>query len=265
MLALAGAGGLAHAAGFDEKLKAPMMKDAADLLTQAQGFSTQYRAIRDASPAQLISNASLARQQFDLGWQVERAINERKPLPELESLGFVSLGNGGYQIDTRQHPEWRAQGEFLATMLSSNLREGVFAELQQRGFRGEDVAALNQYIGLHDVKKAARAAKVPVALAFQRVVQKFDKAGRPVPNALVVSYWYQSAREYSEAHRTWSEGLLLSLDAQRARVLLSYLSELVSFKSLIPESVDEGVIQTLTSIRAPDLEQRLTTPEGVAP
>jgi hypothetical protein len=58
---------------------------------------------------------------------------------------------------------------------------------------------------------------------------------------------------------------LQSLDAQRARVLLSYLSELVSFKSLIPESVDEGVIQTLTSIRAPDLEQRLTTPEGVAP
>jgi hypothetical protein len=115
------------------------------------------------------------------------------------------------------------------------------------------------------VKQAAREAKVPVALGFQRVVQKFDKAGRPVPNALVVSYWYQSSREYSEAYRTWSEGLLKSLDAQRARVLLSYLAELVSFKSLIPESVDEGIIQTLTSIRAPDLEKRLTTTEGAAP
>jgi hypothetical protein len=197
--------------------------------------------------------------------QLERAINERKPLPDLESLGFVSVGDGGYKIDTRQHPEWRAQGEFIATLLSGKLRDGIFAELLQRGFRPEDVAALKEYVGSHDVKKAARAARLPVALGFQRVVRKFDKAGRPVPDVLVVSYWYQSTREYLDANRAWSEGLLKSVDAQRARVLLSFLSELVSFKSLIPESVDVGIVQTLSSIRAPDLEKRLMSTEGEAP
>jgi len=265
MLALAGAGGIAHAAGFDEKVKAPMMKSAADLQSQAQSFATKYRAIGDATPAQLVTNASLARQQFEFSWQLERAVNERQPLHELESLGFVSAGNGAYKIDTRQNPEWRSQGEYIATMFSGNLREGVFAELLERGFRPEDVAALREYIDSHDVTQAARAATLPVALDFQKIVRKFDKAGRPVPDVLVVSYWYQSAREYFNANRAWSEGLLKTLDAQRQRVLISYLSELISFKSVIPENVDEGIRQTLASMRSPDLEKRLQSTEGEVP
>jgi hypothetical protein len=265
MLALAGAGGVAHAAGFDEKLKAPMMKDSADLRTQAQIFATRYRAIRDATPAQLVTNVSLAKQQFDFSWQLERAVNERRPLHELESLGFESLDNGGYKIDTRQYPEWRSQGEYIATMFKGNLRDGVLAELLERGFRPEDVAALREYIESHDAKQAVRAATLPVALDFQKVVQKFDKAGRPVPDVLVVSYWYQSTREYFDANRAWSEGLLKTLDAQRQRVLISYLSELVSFKSVIPEDVEEGIRQTLASVRAPDFEKRAMATEGEVP
>lgn len=265
MLALAGAGGLAHGAGFDETMKAPMMKSAVDLTSQIESFATRYRAVRDATPAQLVTNVPLSRQQFDFSWQLERAVNERQPLGDLEALGFTSLDNGGYKIDTRLHPEWRLQGEYIATMFSSNLREGVFVELQERGFRPEDVAALREYVASHDVKQAARGATLPVALAFQKVVRKFDKAGRPVPEALVVSYWYQSSREYSESNRLWSEGLLNSLDAQRQRVLLSYLSELVSFKSLFPESVEEGIRQTLATIRSPDLEKQLTLMQGEAP
>ena len=265
MLALAGAGGVADAAGFDQKLKAPMMKDAPDLKTQAQSLAAKYRAIREATPAHLVSDASLAKQQVDLSWQLERAVNERRPLQELESVGFTSLGNGGYSIDTRQNPEWRPQGEYIATMFKSNLRQGVFAELLERGFRPEDVAALKEYIDSHDVRQTTRASVLPVALAFQQVVRKFDKAGRPVPDALVVSYWYQSTREYFEANRTWSEGLLKTLDAQRQRVLLSYLSELVSFKSVLPENVDEGIRQTLASVRSPNLETRVLATEGEVP
>lgn len=265
MLALAGAGGIAQAAGFDERLQAPMMKSAADLQTQVQTFATKYRAVREAAPEQLVTNSSLARQQFDLSWQVERAVNERQPLHELESLGFENQGNGAYRIDTRQNPEWREQGEFIATMFKSKLREGVFAELRERGFRPEDVVALQEYLGSHDANEATRAATLPVALAFQRVVQKFDKGGKPVPSVLVTSYWYQSARGYSDANRAWSAGLLNTLDAQRQRILISYLSELVSFKTVIPENVEEGIRQTLESMRSPDLEKRMTATEGVVP
>jgi hypothetical protein len=265
MLALAGAGALAHAAGFDESLKAPMTKDTSDLRTQVQSYSTRYREVSATTPMQMITNTSAARQQFDVSWQLERAVNERQPLSGLEAAGFKSLGDGAYRVDTRQYPEWRSQGEFMATTLNSSFRDGIFAELLQRGFRPEDVQALEEYIATHDVNQAVRAASLPIALSFQRVVQKFDKAGRPVPDSLVVSYWYQRSRAYFEANRAWSEGLLKSLDAQRVRILLSFLSEVESFKSLIPESVPEGIVQTLTDIRSPDLEKRWMAPEGVAP
>lgn len=265
MLALAGFGGLAYAVEFDEKVNSPAMKNAADFNIQAQGFAVKYREISAASPAQLVTNTSLARQQFDLSWQLERAINERRPPTGLESMGWVSLANGGYSIDTRKYPEWRFQGENIATMFSSNLRDGVYEELLQRGFRPEDVAALKEYIAANDVKHAIRSASLPIALGFQRVVQKFDKAGRPVPDALVVSYWYQSTRAYVDANRVWSEGLLKTLDPQRVRVLLSYLSELVSSRSLVPENVSEAINGTLTSVRSPDFGKQLTTTDGGAP
>jgi hypothetical protein len=265
MLALAGVGGLAQAVEFDEKVKAPMMKSAGELKTQMQGFATRYREIHATAPAEFVTNVSLARQQFDLSWQLERTISERRPPGDLEAMGFVSLGNGGYSVDTRKYPEWHLQGENIATMFSSNLREGVYGELLQRGFRTEDVAALKEYIATHDVKQATHAATVPIARGFQRVIQKFDKAGVPVPDALVVSYWYQSTRAYFEANRAWSEGLLKTLDAQRQRVLLSYLSELGSSRSLIPEDVSAAINGTLTSVRAPDFEKRLMPTDGGAP
>lgn len=263
MLALAGVGSLAHGMGFDESLRAPMMKSAADFKTQAQSFAAKFRAVRDAAPAQMVTDASLARQQFEMSWQLERAVNERRPLSEPESLGLVSMENGGYQIDTRENPQWRAQGEYIATMFKSNVREGTFNELRERGFRPEDIEALRTYIGSHDVDVASQAATQSVARAFQAVVRKFDRAAKPVPDALVMSYWYQSGRAFQEANRTWSEGLLKTIDAQRQRVLSSYLAELVSFKSLTPSSVEEGIRQTLEAIRSSHLDKGLTISEGV--
>jgi hypothetical protein len=134
MVAL-GLGGVVHAAEFDEKLKTPKMKSAADFKSQAQSFATKYREVRAANPAQLVTDASLAKQQFDLKWQLERAINERRPPGDLETLGFQELDNGGYSIDTRKYPEWRAQGDNIATIFGSNLGDGFYEELLQRGFR----------------------------------------------------------------------------------------------------------------------------------
>jgi hypothetical protein len=265
MFTIAALGGVAHAVGFDEKLKAPMMTSAADFKAQSKSFATRYRDTGAATPAELVTNLSLTKQQFDLSWQLERAINEGRPPDGIEAMGFVSLGNGGYSIDTKKHPEWRAQGERIAAIFNSILRDDVFGELLQRGFRPDDVSALKEYIASHDVKQATRAATATVAVAFQKLVQKFDKAGRPIPDALVVSYWYQSTLAYSNASRAWSEGLLKILDAQRRRVLLSYLSEQESQKSLIPESVSEAIKGTLASLRSPDFEKRLQTMDGDAP
>jgi hypothetical protein len=104
-----------------------------------------------------------------------------------------------------------------------------------------------------------------MARGFQKLVQKFDKLRMPVPDSAVISYWYQSGRAYSEANRAWSNGLLQVLDAQRNRVLLSYLTEMETSTTLAPENVDEGISTTLASVRSGDFERLLQTQEGDAP
>lgn len=259
MLALAGVGGIASAVEFDEKIKAPMMKNAVELKTQAQSFATKYREIRAATPALLITDAALARQQVDLRWQLEQAINNGRPVGELAAIGLVSHADGSYSIDPSEHPEWRDLPETMKSTLSSDLVDGVSEALVQRGFRLEDVSTLKAYVAAHDAKAEASAATLPATLGFSRVVRKFDKAGRPVPDALVISHWYQNTRTMVESNRIWAEGLLKALDAQRRRVLLSYFTqEVKGSEFFIPESVSVAIGQTLAAVRLPDFEKRVT-------
>jgi hypothetical protein len=269
MLALAGCGlaqaaGIAQTPGFDERITAPATKDAAEFKSQARDFVKKHRELRAADPAQSVTDVSLRRQQFDLSWQIERAIYERRPPRDLESLGFERRDDGSYNIDTRAHPEWRDESQKIASLFNSGFREGLLQALLERGFRPEDGAAVDAYIAAHDVKKSLRETKAQVARDFRRVVQKLDAAGKPVPDSLVVAYWYQSRLAQTEVYRTWTAGLLKVLDAQRVRVLLSYLSEMDSYRSISPESTSEGIAGTLMAMRSPDFEKFLST-EGDAP
>jgi hypothetical protein len=269
MLALAGYGlaqaaGIAQSPGFDERIAAPAAKDAAEFKSQARDFVKKHRELRAANPAESVTDVSLWRQQFDLNWQIERAINERRPPGDLESLGFERRDDGSFNIDTREHPEWRDESHRIASLFNSGFREGLLEALLERGFRPEDVVAVDAYIAAHDVKKSVRETKSQVAHDFRRVVRKLDDAKRPVPDSMVVAYWYQSRLAQSEAYRTWSEGLLKVLDAQRVRVLLSYLSEMDSYAVVTPESSSEGIAGTLAAVRSPDFEKLLST-EGDAP
>ena len=120
MLALAGVGGIANAVEFDETIKAPMMKNATETRAQAKSFAVKYRETRAATPALLITNASLARQQFDLKWQIQRAIDEGKPLDEFAELGLVSQGDGTFGIDMREHPQWETFPETIVGLLAGS-------------------------------------------------------------------------------------------------------------------------------------------------
>ena len=62
-------------------------------------------------------------------------------------------------------------------------------------------------------------------MSFSKIVKKYDKIKRPVDDAAVLSYIYQREKLKAEKGREWAEGLLNSLDAQRARILLAYFVE----------------------------------------
>jgi len=266
MLALTTLTGAAPAVVFDEKVKAPMMKNAAELRTQAQGFAARYLAVRESAPEQLIRNAALAREKFDVQWQIQRAIDERKPLGEFESLGLAARADGGVEINLDEHPEWRDLHQHIAGMLAPANFDVTLPGLINRGFRPEDIVVLREYVAAHDAQSASAAATLPIALGFGRAVRKYDQVKRPVPDALVHSFWYQRARAAGESDRAWVDGLLKRFDAQRGRVLLSYFLESKGTAFWIPEDVDQGIAELLVQVRRPDFEAVVTAEaKGVAP
>ena len=266
ILALAGFGAAAHAVEFDEKLKAPAMKNAAELRPQAQGFAARFGEIRAATPTQLITNASLARQQFDFKWQVQQAIDQRKPLDELADLGFLKRADGSYSIDMAAHPEWDDLPLTMVAVLTAPSFDQWAPALIQRGFRPEDIETTKRYVATHDARGMAASVGLPLALGFGRAVRKFDKLKRPVPESLVVSYMYQQQRAAGEASRTWSEGLLQQLDAQRCRVLLSTLMEMKTQATWAPEDPAVAIAEKLALVRQPDFEKQASAEaNGVAP
>jgi hypothetical protein len=258
--------GTSQAAEFDEKLKAPMMKGQAELQTQARAYATKFIAIREAAPEQLIRNSALAREKFDLVWQIQRSIDEGKPLGDLAEVGITLQPNGSYVIDTTGRPEWNDLHKIIAGLLSPVNLERWLPLLVARGFRPEDVEIVREYVKARDPTRLSAEATLPVALSFGRSVRKWDQLKRTVPDTLVLSFLYQRARAASESNRLWVDGLMQKLDAQRGRILLSSFLELERTTYWIPENVSEGIATVLADVRRPDFESLVTAEaKGVAP
>ena len=245
---------ITQAAEFDEKLKAPTMKDTAELRSQAQAYSARFARVREASPEQLLRDAALAREKFDVAWKIQWAINERKPIGELAESGVTLQPNGSYAVDTVGHPEWVDLANTIAVLLIGENQQHWIPLLIARGFRPQDVEVLKSYVQGHDPMKASAEATLPIALSFGRTVRKYDKLKRPVPDALVHSFWYQRAFAASESDRAWVLGLMRVLDAQPQRILVSSFAELKQTMYWIPENVPEGIASFLEVVRRPDFE-----------
>jgi hypothetical protein len=265
MLLLATFAGRAQAVAFDEKLKAPMARGSVELKTQAESYSASFAQLRTASPVEMVTNRALSQEHFDLVWQLTRALEDKRPLEDLSALGLVKDGNG-FRIDYNAFPQWQPFPEKVALLMPTMNMDVTGPQLVGRGFRDSDVVALRNYLETYDLKAATRARTLPIAISFSKVVKKYDKIKRPVGKDVVFSFLYQREKVEMEARRTWSEGLIRSLDDQRVRVLHSYLSELQGVGYWSPDDVEAGVAGLLAVMRLPDYEQRATAQaEGVTP
>jgi hypothetical protein len=250
--------GIANAVEFDEKLKAPQSKDAAELRSRAQTYSERAAQARLSGPGASIRDRNLAAERFDVEWDLERSIDLGKPLGDLSAVGIVDHGDGSYGVDLAAHPQWSDPAAQLAGLLPVLSSAGFSAELARRGMLPEAVAKLSGYVATHDAKAAAAAAALPVSLSFSRVVRKYDKLKRPVPDSLVFAYLYQRERAASEARRAWAENLVDTLGADAVRIMESYFAELQNTAVWTPSDPRAGIDGTLASLRLPDFEQKAT-------
>lgn len=257
-LLLASFAGMSQAVEFNEKLKAPQAKSNAALKSEVESFASTYKRLKETTPAELVNSDALSRDIFEIKWQLTRAVDERRPIGELAEFGVQPRGDGAYEIDDNAFPFWRTFDEILGLMLPTANLDIVGAQLIDRGFRDTDVAAVKEYVARHDPAAMAAAATLPMAISFSRMVKKYDKIKRPAGKDLVLSYIYQRNKADAQARRAWAAGLLNLLDAQRVRILHSYLSETTGTTYLAPSDTDAGVAAMLADMRLPDYEQRVT-------
>jgi hypothetical protein len=264
-LLLASFAGGAQAVEFDERVKAPMVKGGAEIKTQAEAYTASFARLSTASPMQMVSSRALAQDHFELKWQLQRAMEGQGAMEDLSALGLEKDSNG-YRIDLNAFPQWNPPFEFLAVLMPSIYMDDLGPLLIARGFRDNDVAALRSYMETHDLDAATSVHTVPLAISFSKIVKKYDKIKRPVGKDQVLAFIYQRTRIEVEARRAWSEGLLRTLDDQRARILLSYFAELKSVSHWSPDNVEAGVAGQLALMRLPDYEQRVRAEAaGVTP
>jgi hypothetical protein len=248
--------GVASAVEFDEKLKAPLAKDAAQLRLVARAASLEFAQVSGEDQETAIRNAATARKRFESRWAMTHAVEARAPLGDLSEFGLVPAADGSVRIDLRKYPQWDPFEDRLVGLLTHLQLDALGADLMKRGMRESDVAALRNYIGTNDAAAMSKSAALPVTLGFGRVVRKYDKIKRAVPNDLVVNYYYQREAATTESNRAWVAGLLDALEPQPRRVLLSYFNELGGFAVWTPGDTAAGIRATLASFRLPDFEQK---------
>lgn len=249
----------AQAVEFDEKLNAPMAASGAELRSRIESLGLKGGAADAQARVDEVGSAALARQRFDTRWLLGRMIDARKPLPELEALGFVAREDGGYVIDTQKHPEWRPLQKNLLLFADPEFANEIAGVMLARGFEPGDVEVLRTYGKEHDLERARDEGQLALLLSAGKMAKKRQKLKLPVDDRFMWSFFYQKARNLAEVERRWSQGLLDKLAPHSQRVLASYFSEGSGSLSIIPTDDSPALAYERDLLLNPDLEQLART------
>jgi len=218
--------GPTQAAPFDEKLKPPRAATAQALRTKLEAhFATFQRKQQDPDPAAFIRDAKAYRQWSDLDFALQLAMDERTPLKDLDAFGVVARPDGTYHVDLHAFPQWEPLDSRLHRLTNPEILESYLPALKARGFRDEDLTALQTYVATHDPKVDLHTQGRQLVDTFAKRLQAQRKAGQRLNLQEVLAYRYQKTSLRTEAERRWAVGLMDALDRQRQRILVSFLDE----------------------------------------
>ena len=218
--------GPTQAAPFDEKLKPPRAATAQALRTKLEAhFATFQRKQQDPDPAAFIRDAKAYRQWSDLDFALQLAMDERTPLKDLDAFGVVARPDGTYHVDLHAFPQWEPLDSRLHRLTNPEILESYLPALKARGFRDEDLTALQTYVATHDPKVDLHTQGRQLVDTFAKRLQAQHKVGQRLNLQEVLAYRYQKTSLRTEAERRWAVGLMDALDRQRQRILVSFLDE----------------------------------------
>jgi hypothetical protein len=231
-------------ATFDERLEAPRATSAKGLQSQFQAHFDAFRQKQQTpDPAAFIRDKASHKQWTDLFFAVTRAMDESVPLGDLAAFGLIAKPDGTYSVNLKKFPEWEPLDAKLNVLSNPEVFESFIPALKARGFRDSDVDTLRTYLATHDPRMLTHKNGRQLVTGFATRLQRQRQAGQALNLKEVMTYRYQKNSIKSEAKRQWALGLLDTLDAQRQRILASFLEE--SDSELVFGTPSESIDQSL--------------------
>jgi hypothetical protein len=257
--------GPTQAASFDEKLKTPRAATSQALRSKLEAhFATFQRKQQDPDPAAFIRDRVAYRQWSDLHFAVLLAMDEKTPLKDLAEFGLVAQADGKYVVDLHAFPQWEPLDSRLHRLRNPEILESYLPALKARGFRDEDVSALQTYVATHDPELTLHTEGRQLVDTFAQRLQAQLKGGQRLNLQEVLAYRYQKSSLRADAERRWAVGLMDALDPQRQRILASFLDEFQSEMAFGTSSDDFAATleQEAQPIVSGEYVQILTTEEA---
>src|SRR4030095_3669130 len=147
--------GVAPAAKFDEKIKAPPAPTNAELKAVIRDYFDTYARVNAKSSAGIVRDKAAYQLWFETHWRLQRAIDQKRPLGDLSEFGLLANADGSYSVDLSQYPQWDTLVEDLQIFAEPTALDNLAAALQQRGVREHDIEAIRQYVARNEARPSA--------------------------------------------------------------------------------------------------------------
>jgi hypothetical protein len=155
-------------------------------------------------------------------------MDERTALKDLAEFGLVAQAGGKYSVDLHAFPQWEPLDSRLHRLKNPEILESYVPALKARGFRDEDVSALQTYVATHDPELTLNTEGRELVDTFAKRLQTQRKSGQRLNLQEVLAYRYQKSSLRADVERRWAVGLMDVLDKHRQRILVSFLDEFQS-------------------------------------
>jgi hypothetical protein len=192
-----------------------------------------------------LKNKARQRQMYQLNRILGLAIDEDRPLQDLEFLGVSLTEKGNYQVNLNQNPRWATLPD-LAIPLSGKLHPIVATDLKTRGFREKDLDRLRRHLDDNPQDVAALQAQSNfISKKSKPFFAKLKLKTQGLGDSVGLLKQYNKVRV--EAERQWLLAVFDLYDVQRQRILLAYLQERLGIKIIAKAPLTEQGVTDFAS------------------
>jgi hypothetical protein len=249
--------GVAPAAKFDEKIKAPPAPMNAELKAVIRDYFDTYARVNAKSSAGIVRDKAAYQQWFETHWRLQRAIDQKRSLGDLSEFGLTRNADGSYSVDLNQYPQWEPLPVRLERFREPQYLDQYADALAARGFRESDLETLRAHVA-KSPRNQASTAELDVADGFAAKVKAQVATKQKISTAQLLSYIYQTGRIDAEQDRVWARSLLDLFDQQRQRILESYVQEQAGELTITPDDIDGQLKFAIDGIVSGEFERQMS-------